>query len=49
MVFLDEADSAMSGAFTYPCERGRLRVHVLLAPTVPTKIQKLEFSILRPA
>ena len=41
-----ETDSAMAGTFTYPCERGRLRVHVLLAPTVPAKIQKLEFSIL---
>jgi len=40
------ADSAMAGAFTYPCERGHLRVQVLLAPTVPAKIQKLEISIL---
>ena len=44
-----EAGSAMSGAFTYPCERGRLRVYVLLAPTVPAKIQKLEFLVLPPA
>ena len=38
------ADSAMAGTFTYACERGHLCVHVLLAPTVPAKIQKLEFS-----
>jgi len=39
-------DSAMSGIITYPCERGRLQARVLLAPTRPAKIQKLEFSVL---
>jgi CubicO group peptidase (beta-lactamase class C family) len=38
-------ESAMAGTFTYRCEGGRLRVRVLLAPTVPPTIQKLEFAV----
>jgi CubicO group peptidase (beta-lactamase class C family) len=37
-------ESGMAGTFSYRCERGRLRVRVLLAPTVPPAMQKLEFT-----
>ena len=36
------ADSAMSAQVEFPCERGRLRAHVLLAPTTPATIQSYE-------
>ena len=41
-----ESTSALAGIFTFPCERGRLCARVLLAPTHPARIQKLELSAL---
>jgi serine-type D-Ala-D-Ala carboxypeptidase/endopeptidase len=43
-----EPASALAGVFTFPCERGRLCARVLLAPTHPGRIQKLELSALIP-
>lgn len=37
-------DSAMSGSFDYVCERGKLKIDLILAPTHPATIQKLEFT-----
>ena len=36
-------DSALSGSFDFGCERGKLKIELILAPTRPDKIQKLEF------
>jgi D-alanyl-D-alanine-carboxypeptidase/D-alanyl-D-alanine-endopeptidase len=36
--------SAMGGTFDLACERGKLKVTLLLAPTAPTTLQKLEFA-----
>jgi hypothetical protein len=38
----------MAGTFTYACERGRLQAKVLLSPTRPARIQKLDFAALPP-
>jgi serine-type D-Ala-D-Ala carboxypeptidase/endopeptidase len=38
------ATSALSGEFTWRCARGRLRGSVLLAPTRPPRIQKIELT-----
>lgn len=43
-----EPASGLAGVFTFPCERGRLCARVLLAPTHPGGIQKLELSALAP-
>jgi serine-type D-Ala-D-Ala carboxypeptidase/endopeptidase len=37
-------DSALSGTFEFTCERGALKVNLILAPTVPPTLQKLEFT-----
>jgi D-alanyl-D-alanine-carboxypeptidase/D-alanyl-D-alanine-endopeptidase len=37
------SDSAMSATITFPCERGTLRVRVVLAPAAPPSLQTLEF------
>jgi hypothetical protein len=37
------ADNAMSATITFPCEKGTLRVRVILAPTTPSSLQTLEF------
>jgi serine-type D-Ala-D-Ala carboxypeptidase/endopeptidase len=39
---------AMSGTFTWTCERGTLRGEVLLAPTAPAGIQELHFEVVPP-
>ena len=36
------AENALRGAWTLACERGRLRVSVTLAPTLPPRVQALE-------
>lgn len=36
---------AMSGTFSWTCDRGSLRGEVLLAPTVPAGIQELQFEV----
>jgi D-alanyl-D-alanine-carboxypeptidase/D-alanyl-D-alanine-endopeptidase len=42
---LDPAgDSAMSGKFELACEHGTLKIDLILAPTSPPTLQKLEFS-----
>jgi CubicO group peptidase (beta-lactamase class C family) len=41
-------DSAMSGRFSWICERGTLGGFLLLAPTRPTTIQRLTFTIVAP-
>jgi serine-type D-Ala-D-Ala carboxypeptidase/endopeptidase len=41
-----ETEHAMAGTFTYACERGRLQAKVLLAPTCPATIQRLDFTAL---
>jgi CubicO group peptidase (beta-lactamase class C family) len=38
------ADSAMGGTFDLACERGKVKVTLLLAPTVPASLQRLEFA-----
>lgn len=38
------ADNAMSTMLTLPCERGTLRVRIVLAPTTPAAMQTVEFS-----
>ena len=38
------ADTAMGGTFELACERGKLKVTLLLAPTVPASLQRLEFA-----
>jgi CubicO group peptidase (beta-lactamase class C family) len=38
------ADHALSGTFTFECERGKLSVEALLAPTLSPQFQKLEFT-----
>ena len=44
-----EPEHAMAGIFTYACERGRLQAKVLLAPTRPARIQRLDFTALAPS
>lgn len=39
-----QADNAMSGMLSFPCERGALRVRVTLAPTTPASLQTVEFG-----
>jgi D-alanyl-D-alanine-carboxypeptidase/D-alanyl-D-alanine-endopeptidase len=36
--------SAMGGTFELACERGKLKVTLLLAPTTPATLQRLEFA-----
>jgi D-alanyl-D-alanine-carboxypeptidase/D-alanyl-D-alanine-endopeptidase len=38
------ADSAMGGTFELTCERGKVKVTLLLAPTTPASLQRLEFA-----
>jgi CubicO group peptidase (beta-lactamase class C family) len=38
------ADSAMGGTFELACERGKLKVTLLLAPTAQASLQRLEFA-----
>jgi len=39
-----QSDNAMSAMLSFPCERGMLRVRVILAPTTPASLQTVEFS-----
>lgn len=39
------ADSAMAAVLSFPCERGVLQAAVLLAPTTPMSMQRLEFRV----
>jgi serine-type D-Ala-D-Ala carboxypeptidase/endopeptidase len=39
-----ESDSAMSATLSYNCSRGTLKVKVILAPTVPARLQSLQFN-----
>jgi hypothetical protein len=38
------ADGAMSGTFEFTCERGGIKVNLILAPTATPTLQKLEFT-----
>jgi D-alanyl-D-alanine-carboxypeptidase/D-alanyl-D-alanine-endopeptidase len=38
------ADNAMSGTFEFTCERGTIKVNLILAPTAKPSLQKLEFT-----
>ena len=38
------ASSAMGGTFELACERGKVKVTLLLAPTTPASLQRLEFA-----
>jgi D-alanyl-D-alanine-carboxypeptidase/D-alanyl-D-alanine-endopeptidase len=38
------SDSAMSATLGYDCDRGKLKVKVILAPTVPATVQSLQFN-----
>jgi hypothetical protein len=38
------ADSATGGTFELACERGRVKLTLLLAPTTPASLQRLEFA-----
>jgi D-alanyl-D-alanine-carboxypeptidase/D-alanyl-D-alanine-endopeptidase len=38
------AETAMSARFELACEHGTLKVDLILAPTSPPTLQKLEFS-----
>ncbi|MDF2900498.1 MAG: beta-lactamase [Phenylobacterium sp.] len=41
------SDTGMSAVITYPCERGRLRAQVLLAPTPSTSLQSYALSVVK--
>ena len=43
-----EPDGALAGEFTWRCEHGRLKGTLLLAPTIPARIQALELEVIRP-
>jgi hypothetical protein len=36
--------NAMNAIATFQCEQGTLRAGMLLAPTIPTTLQRLEFA-----
>jgi CubicO group peptidase (beta-lactamase class C family) len=38
------ADGALSGTFEFACEHGSIKVNLILAPTTPPALQKLEFT-----
>jgi hypothetical protein len=38
------ADGALSGTFEFACERGTIKVNLILAPTPGPALQKLEFA-----
>jgi hypothetical protein len=42
------ASSALEGRFTWTCERGRVRGHLLLAPTPTPQIQSLTLTRVAP-
>lgn len=43
-----DAENALRGEWTMRCERGRLRVSVTLAPTMPPQVQYLQVRALEP-
>ncbi|WP_420143391.1 serine hydrolase domain-containing protein [Sphingobium sp.] len=43
-----KATGALSGSFTWPCERGRVAGTILLAPTPDARIQELKLAIKLP-
>jgi CubicO group peptidase (beta-lactamase class C family) len=44
----DDLPNALRGSWTMPCDRGRARVAITLAPTMPPKVQAFSVSILAP-
>jgi len=44
-----EAENALRGRWTLACDRGRVRLNVTLAPTLPPSVQHLEASSILPA
>ena len=44
-----EAENALRGQWTLACERGRIKLEITLAPTLPPSIQYLEASSVLPA
>ncbi|HEX6463056.1 MAG TPA: hypothetical protein VFZ98_01330, partial [Vicinamibacterales bacterium] len=44
----DHVENALRGSWTMNCERGRARVAVTLAPTLPAKVQSFTLSIVPP-
>jgi len=45
----DFVENALRGDWTQPCERGRLRVAITLAPTNPPAVQSLSITAVQPA
>jgi CubicO group peptidase (beta-lactamase class C family) len=43
-----ETDSALSTSVVYPCERGKLKVRIVLAPTTPVSVQTLDYEAQTP-
>jgi len=43
-----EAENALRGRWTLTCERGRVKVNITLAPTLPPAVQSLEASSVLP-
>ena len=44
----DHVENALRGSWTMSCDRGRARVAVTLAPTLPPKVQSFTLSIVAP-
>jgi hypothetical protein len=44
----DDVVNALRGTWTMPCERGRARVAITLAPTMPPKVQAFVVGVLPP-
>ena len=42
------ASSAMEATFTWACEHGRIKGHILLAPTPAPSLQDLDFEVAKP-
>jgi len=44
----DRVENALRGDWTMACERGRVRIAVTLAPTMPPKVQALTVATVSP-
>ena len=43
-----EAENALRGTWTMPCDRGAIRIGITLAPTMPPRVQSLALSSIMP-
>ena len=41
-----QPDNLLRGGFRIPCERGAVNVYFTLAPTMPPKVQRLDFALM---